>query len=61
MPNGVKKKLKKFLSKNYNLPVLTNEGKQTMFNYFIDDVKTLEKLINKDLSAWLLRRCLSEK
>jgi hypothetical protein len=48
-----KKRLRSFITKKKNLPVLSTDDKAFLLPYFKDDIRQLESLINRDLSAWL--------
>lgn len=43
----------KLNSKKFNQkPTISSEAKQYLKNYYLEDIKNLEKLINRDLSHW---------
>ena len=49
-----KQKIKLMLTNNTNLPSLTLDDRKALKNYYVNDVKMLENIIEIDLSRWLL-------
>ena len=54
LPKKLKSKIRKFIYTRENLPTLTFEDREYLSRYFNDDIKKLEKLIDRDLSGWLV-------
>lgn len=52
LPYSIVKPFKSIFFQSKNLPKLSASDIKTIKPYFIDDVKALEVLLNKDLSAW---------
>ena len=53
LPSNKKEKIKLMLTNNDNLPSLTLDDRKETKYYFKNDIKLLEKIIDKDLSKWL--------
>lgn len=53
IPQGLLQKVKESIYTTKNLPKLTPEDKKEMLAYFSQDIKSLAKLIDRDLDTWL--------
>ena len=52
LPKKIISSIKNLLNMNYKKPVINSHTKNTLINYYENDINNLESLINKDLSFW---------